>query len=672
MRVLYFIACQVIGGAETQLQYLIKYLPKHITPIVVYQYPELEQFVKAMKVEHQRVHSPATLAKFIDSANIDIVQAYHSLDAYNAMGRLQKKTKFVEVVHNQYWFPGDSTGYPKDRTTAIVCVSNSAFHYFRSNYPDMDANIIPNGLDPELFRPAGRALPRTSPRTGGFTGRLEAGPAKGVPQLIEIMSKLPINFEFVGKDYGDHRRTCESKGFTNISFIDHVSNVQDYYNKWDFFASMSVAEGYGLSIAEAAACGIPTYVYQCGGVCDLIKGEGNVFIVDSAEAMANAIMTHTVKGKPVLRQSELIQLSARTMANSYAALYDKLMAESPTVTRPYATQRSVNNNEPSTAQFYDTRGVLRERKELNKQVVLGITNAERSGIRRSLESYTTHFCTPDEAIQTIRQLMPSVVVFGGVIAGWDKTLYLARQLGCTIVVTWHGTYTLNEFDHETRVMMKEALAYYKKGLIDYLAVPHEGLAKVWTHFGYPTDYLPNVLTNPPQVRKSSLSGIHIGVFGTGLPWKNMEAQIIGAAMVPGATVHTQNLKFKDSLESLGISVVEHPHLSQEAFQELLGQMTVNLCCTTTETYSYLIAESLFSGTPVIASANIPMMFDAAEYDVWLRAMVCANFDDPFEIASCIKKLNYELTGQVGRDFITLYNENNKEIASKVINKWRSK
>src|SRR4051812_30122387 len=267
MKVLFHIPFPAVGGADTQIQYLIRYLSPGIAPVVTFEYPEVEAFVKNLpRVTAYRVHSPTNLSKIIDQIRPDIVQFYHSQTMYGALKKARHKPKTCEVIHNRMAFGGDGTSYPKDFTDVVVCVSPDAEKYFKSKMPNALTKVIPNGVDISIFHLPGPKKKRAILR-GGFTGRLEAGWGKGIPELIELMRDQPVEFELVGVDHGGYRKKIKDAGITNIKVRDYTPDAVRYYHDWDFFVSYSPSEGFGLSIAEALACGLPSLVFDCGGVC---------------------------------------------------------------------------------------------------------------------------------------------------------------------------------------------------------------------------------------------------------------------------------------------------------------------------------------------------------------------------------------------------------------------
>lgn len=646
MKVLFHIPFPAVGGAETQIQYLIRHLSPGIVPVVTYEYPEVETFVKSLpRVVAYRVFSPMNLAKVIDQSRPDVIHFYHSHTMYGALKKARHRPKTVEIVHNRLGFGGDSTSYAKDLTDIVVCVSPDAETYFKSKMPDVLTRVIPNGVDTSIFTPAPERPRRAIPK-GGFTGRLEAGWGKGIPELISLMAGQPAEFELVGVDYGGYRKKLKDEAIFNVKVRDYTPDTVRYYHDWDFFVSYSPSEGFGLSIAEALACGLPTLVYNCGGVCHWIERDRHAFVADS-DAEMRTLLPKLWSPEGAALTPLALDLSAGRMARAYEELWVDLtlgrIKKSPTPPRATRARAPLSN------------------------AVLGITCHDWWGVRRALDGVCTNFSTPQDAVRTIKLTRPKVVVFGCYQMAWENVLHAAKAEGCTTVLTWHASYILNEFNHVNREWMFHGLKAAKAGFFDFVATPHEGLAKTWTHYGIETDFLPNVVTAELHPMPK-LEGFHVGIWGSGQPWKNMDAQVIAADMA-GAEVHIQAIQHPQSLESLGINPKRHQRLSSDdAYYRLVGSMQVNLCMSLSEVYSYLTAESLLMGVPILTTPITPVLKDAPGI-----LNVCRNphFEDPYEISQALRCIaeNHDAISKAGLEHMTALNEVNKEIAARVRAKW---
>jgi glycosyltransferase involved in cell wall biosynthesis len=304
--------------------------------------------------------------------------------------------------------------------------------------------------------------------------------------------------------------------------------------------------------------------------------------------------------------------------------------------------------------------------------ILGVTDPEWYGVRRALSAITPHYATPLEAIRRIEHEKPDVVVFGCYTHEWMETLKTARHNKCKTVLTWYASYVLNEFNAINRKWMVEALSAYRAGDFEFVATPHVGLADSWTHFGIPTDVLPPVV-NVSALKGAKggrrVDGVDIGVFGSAQPWKNMDCQLVAAAMVPSARIHAHRVIDTRLIDTLKIPLRRYGHVSDQEFYALLQSMHVNLCVTMSESFSYLVAESLLLGTPVVTTSITPILRSAAP--PILRACTTPYFDDPMSIVSRVRFVldDYHEIAEAGRAYMMELNAENEMIAADVIGRW---
>src|SRR5262249_32512676 len=152
------------------------------------------------------------------------------------------------------------------------------------------------------------------------------------------------------------------------------------------------------------------------------------------------------------------------------------------------------------------------------------------------------------------------------------------------VVTLHHTPAFHEFAGSSRAAIVRAIEDFKKGLIDGFETPHEGVAGTLTRLGIPCTVRSNTTEAPAEVTdRSPRPGLHIGIFGTGLPWKNMDTQMLAAALTmrdePGGMIHIQHAGDTSLMKVLGVKFQVHPEMPQDRFYHLVSSMTVNMAIT---------------------------------------------------------------------------------------------
>src|SRR5262249_3822363 len=148
--------------------------------------------------------------------------------------------------------------------------------------------LIPHGVDTERFAPAAPgqraelrrrlALPADA-LIACYTGRLLRG--KGLELLLESIAEVrATNPEWhlllVGSGEGQslsvehalRERAARPDLQGHVSFTGRVADVGDYLRASDVFAFPSLFEALGLSLVEAAACGLACLGTRTGGIVD--------------------------------------------------------------------------------------------------------------------------------------------------------------------------------------------------------------------------------------------------------------------------------------------------------------------------------------------------------------------------------------------------------------------
>lgn len=154
--------------------------------------------------------------------------------------------------------------------------------------------VIYNGVDRAVFRPPSvdeRARARRrfgladSVIAVGFVGRLHDA-MKGCLDFPALVHRLPADFVGVvagsGPDEQRMRAQCEHLGLGHrVVFAGLVEDVAAAYQAMDVFCFLSRHEPFGLTIAEAMACGVPVVGFACPG------GSGELLTEETGSVLSN-------------------------------------------------------------------------------------------------------------------------------------------------------------------------------------------------------------------------------------------------------------------------------------------------------------------------------------------------------------------------------------------------
>ena len=168
----------------------------------------------------------------------------------------------------------------------------------RCTLPDLELTTIPNGVDTEVFHPAGR---RTDQEINAVcAARLIE--RKGQHHLLKALAHLrrscrrPLRVTLVGTGDAEPHLRQLAKGLKvshAVTFEGYVpgERMPDVYRAADLFVLPSYQEGMSIALLEAMASGLPVVVTEAGGTPELVTRGLNGEIVPwgDVEALARAL-----------------------------------------------------------------------------------------------------------------------------------------------------------------------------------------------------------------------------------------------------------------------------------------------------------------------------------------------------------------------------------------------
>jgi glycosyltransferase involved in cell wall biosynthesis len=172
---------------------------------------------------------------------------------------------------------------------AVIACSNGLRDLARLTDPQVDIQVIADGVDVSHFQPVERQN-RTPPIRLLMIGRLI--PRKNINLLFEALPKVQAKYSFRVQIVGDgpERKALEQKVEKGkLAFlVDFVGSVPygkliDYYNEADVFVHCSEAEGMPLVVLEAMACGLPIVGTKVQGIEDLIEHGQNGYLFEPGD-----------------------------------------------------------------------------------------------------------------------------------------------------------------------------------------------------------------------------------------------------------------------------------------------------------------------------------------------------------------------------------------------------
>ncbi|WP_363466220.1 glycosyltransferase family 4 protein [Halogeometricum borinquense] len=235
------------------------------------------------------MHVCPQLAAAVRRTDADVVHAhnYHSFPLFFAALGIGDR-RFVVTPH----YHGGSADSTRDkllsayhpvgrwavrRADAVVAVSKWERKQLATDF-DVDATVIPNGLDVDRFTSAD---PVERDRPYILTvGRLKE--YKGVQHAIRALSELPAYDLLVAGSgsYSDElKRIARQEGVEDrVEFLGYVDDEElpGLYAGADAYVTLSEFEAYGMTVAEALAAGTPCVVREAGALVDWVSRENCV------------------------------------------------------------------------------------------------------------------------------------------------------------------------------------------------------------------------------------------------------------------------------------------------------------------------------------------------------------------------------------------------------------
>jgi glycosyltransferase involved in cell wall biosynthesis len=198
--------------------------------------------------------------------------------------------------------------------------------------------VIPNGIDLEVFAPGDRAQARRelglAPASRLVLFSAQGGRAnefKDFPTLREALGRLRVPVEAVA--LGDPVPGEEQVGRATVRAVGAVSpgEVARWLRAADVYVHPARADTFPSGVIEALACGTAVVASRVGGIPEQVREETGVLVEPGGpEALAAAI--ESLLGDPVLRgrlaaagaRDARERFSLERQVDAYLALYARL------------------------------------------------------------------------------------------------------------------------------------------------------------------------------------------------------------------------------------------------------------------------------------------------------------------------------------------------------------
>lgn len=231
------------------------------------------------------------------------------------------------------------------RLPTVLLTPNMARHYGLSDAPNVE--IISACASDRFFDGPTSPPPPSPTGTIRFVGVGNLVHWKKWHLLLAAWAKLPNElktagqFELWGPTLDDAegqryaaelRSQCEQLRLTqSVKFCGPTNSVDSVISRAHWFVLPSTNEPCSVALIEALALGRPALVSASGGNVDIVQGgmNGRHFVPDDAvdltRHLAAILHGETVSASPVEIRASVKHRAARTVAEQYTALYQRLL-----------------------------------------------------------------------------------------------------------------------------------------------------------------------------------------------------------------------------------------------------------------------------------------------------------------------------------------------------------
>lgn len=353
-----------MGGAERQFFELIKNINKGRFHVTVYLYavneppfyadilntPDIEVIVEPLNSRFKIIKilkAIYKIRKFLQKTPFDLVQTSLVMNDFlvrvAAIGLKGYKMKIIASMRNNF---DNYQFYQKileaifiHRSHIVINSKHSAYQFekFCLNKYNTNIHTILNGYDTNKF--SRRSLVNNSIIFGNV-GRMDS--VKNQTQLLHALTNIKDSYScYIIGDKGDQYHNLldciHNNGLEkSICLKSYVTNIEDYYKKFDVFVLTSLFEGCSNSLFEAMLSGCLCVVSQTANTDNLIVHGENGLVYDGSTVALTSCLNHVIQ---IFKTNEYEKICSNSfqfaydnfktsnMVNAYEILYNDVIAE---------------------------------------------------------------------------------------------------------------------------------------------------------------------------------------------------------------------------------------------------------------------------------------------------------------------------------------------------------
>lgn len=244
-------------------------------------------------------------------------------------------------ISNQLWLKKMSA-YNKSDITVVAPSRWMASEAKKSSlFSNKRIEVIPNGLDTDIFCPIRRSIARKAFEIEShapillFGANLVSDERKGGDLLIKAIAMIDFPCSLLVFGEGDVGAIANQfVEVYRLGNIDDDNKLAMMYSLADVFVCPSRIDNLPNTVAEAMACGVPCVAFEIGGLPDMIDHGINGWLAtpfDPVDLLKGIKWVLQPENSDILKQharkKALAEFSLSVMSERYQYLYEELLSQ---------------------------------------------------------------------------------------------------------------------------------------------------------------------------------------------------------------------------------------------------------------------------------------------------------------------------------------------------------
>ncbi|MES9904335.1 MAG: glycosyltransferase family 4 protein [Sedimenticola sp.] len=271
------------------------------------------------------VHTTPDYARFFYRPDVPLMLTFHNYVLDHAMGAYGSPLQRLHWATDLRWLTRSAVSVADN----ITAVSQYTAELVRSDLGYQgEIKVIPNGVDTNLFQPAG-SVKRKVIRvlfSGNPTSR------KGAQWLPDIALKLDPGIELWCTG---GLRSDVTIGGSRIHYLGAVryEKMPELYRSVDILILPTVREGHSLAVLEAMASGLPVVSSNCSSLPEQIDHKQGGYLIDVGDIRGYADAINCLASDSALRQKMGMynrdkaecQFTLSRMVEAYRSIFNQIL-----------------------------------------------------------------------------------------------------------------------------------------------------------------------------------------------------------------------------------------------------------------------------------------------------------------------------------------------------------